>query len=543
VSRILITGFCGVPGPHRAGVQLRHLIRALTPVHAVDVLAVREGDQAYVERQGAVRILRVPSHDADPTLQIQAFQRALKRQLEGADYNVVHCRDPWSCATVLEARPHLDVAVVYDVTRGPAPIDHRWAGEQFERDEEACVRAADLVLAPTEHAVRHLARTGGRVLLSPAGVDIDRFDWEDAAPGQRARILYAGAVGPGRGLRTLVRAVADLARAVDVELVVAGPIEPGFEPQLRTQVRDVGLAERVQILGPVEHEQMPTLIATARVCVAPGASDLQARAHAGPPSKILEYLACRRPVVAVRRGAVGLVVEHGREALLFPPGDPVALAAALRRIIEDPALADRLAQAGYQRIRRDGTASASRRALRRAYADLMRRFPSRFESVSGASEERVVELIADDDFEATVFEEAPVLVPDAGLGDTGVETRAGPGLVQAAPEPVDRDETGERSGAVTGLVDTGSLVVVSASTDEWVVGPVAEVGRSLEDEGTPLEGISAATPAAISDNRFVAGEIDVPGAPLDLLEVGELTAASALLSGRDADTGETGPGR
>src|SRR5512144_986946 len=119
MARVLLTGFCAVPGPRRAGVQLRHVIRSLTPFHSVDLLVVREGDQGYVERQGSVRVLRVPTQDADLRAQIQAFQRALKRQLEGADYDVVHCRDSWSCLPVLEAREHLGFAVVYDMTRSP----------------------------------------------------------------------------------------------------------------------------------------------------------------------------------------------------------------------------------------------------------------------------------------------------------------------------------------------------------------------------------------------------------------------------------------
>ena len=49
-------------------------------------------------------MLRVPTHEADLRSQIQSFQRALKRQLDGADYDVVHCRDSWSCIPVLEAR-------------------------------------------------------------------------------------------------------------------------------------------------------------------------------------------------------------------------------------------------------------------------------------------------------------------------------------------------------------------------------------------------------------------------------------------------------
>ena len=117
MPRVLLTGFCAVPGPRRAGVQLRHVIRALTAMHAVDLLVVREGEQAYVERQGSVRVLRVPTHDADPRAQIQAFQRALKRQLEGADYDVVHCRDSWSGIPVLEARARFGYAMVYSTMR------------------------------------------------------------------------------------------------------------------------------------------------------------------------------------------------------------------------------------------------------------------------------------------------------------------------------------------------------------------------------------------------------------------------------------------
>ena len=105
MARILISGFCAVPGPTRSGVQLRQVVRALGGRHTVDLLAVREGDQAYVERLGSGRLLRVPTHDADLATQVQAFQRALRRQLEGADYDVVHCRDGWSARPVRKSPP------------------------------------------------------------------------------------------------------------------------------------------------------------------------------------------------------------------------------------------------------------------------------------------------------------------------------------------------------------------------------------------------------------------------------------------------------
>src|SRR5580704_12703765 len=183
MARVLLTGFCAVPGPRRAGVQLRHVVKSLTALHTVDLLVVREGDQGYVERQGSVRVLRVPTHEADLRAQIQAFQRALRRQLDGADYDVVHCRDSWSGLTVLEARARLGYAVVYDLTRAPigeSALDPE-LDAQYGRDEEACLLAADLVLAPTPHAVKALQNRGkpARVMLSPPGVDVDRFDLDD----------------------------------------------------------------------------------------------------------------------------------------------------------------------------------------------------------------------------------------------------------------------------------------------------------------------------------------------------------------------------
>ena len=78
MARILVTGFCAVPGPHRAGVQLPHVLRALARDHQVDVLTVRRGEQAYVEQFRNTRMLRVPVTGGTAAEQIEAFRRALR---------------------------------------------------------------------------------------------------------------------------------------------------------------------------------------------------------------------------------------------------------------------------------------------------------------------------------------------------------------------------------------------------------------------------------------------------------------------------------
>jgi glycosyltransferase involved in cell wall biosynthesis len=63
------------------------------------------------------------------------------------------------------------------------------------------------------------------------------------------------------------------------------------------------------------------------------------------PLKLFEYMAAGRPIVASDLPAITEVLRHEKNALLVAPGDPAALAAAVRRLLNDRALADRLAQA------------------------------------------------------------------------------------------------------------------------------------------------------------------------------------------------------
>jgi glycosyltransferase involved in cell wall biosynthesis len=559
MPRVLLTGFCAVPGPRRAGVQLRHVVRSLTPFHSVDLLCLREGEQAYVERQGSVRVLRVPTHEADLKSQIQSFQRALKRQLDGADYDVVHCRDGWSGIPVLEARSRMGYAVVYDLTRSPlgeSALDPD-LDAQYGRDEEACILASDLVLAPTPAAVKALQGRGRpeRVMLAPPGVDVDRFDWDEPKSGP-PRILYAGSIDPGRGVRVLVRAMAAIVREVDARLVLAGSIvSPKFEQAMREGIRELGLTDKVEILGTVDHDQLPALIATATVCVVPAASDLTPNPAVVYPTKLLEYMACKRAIVAPKRETVSMVVENGREALLFEPGDPVDLARKVLRLVADPELRDRLAASAYERVRREFTASAARRALRNAYQLLCERFGSQFSNE--AEEAPKVEMLADDDFEATVFEEAPQApTSDAGLDrlrdpdsiDVEMDVGNTSSALIVAPPP--REETGDHTPARPPVArpGTGSWTHVRANprpgSEPWFSPNVAAAVRSLEeeaaaeaDDGTPIEGTPIGQGGALvsADNPFVAGEIDVPTPPP------ETPAPAVEISSSDQDTGNRPP--
>ena len=103
------------------------------------------------------------------------------------------------------------------------------------------------------------------------------------------------------------------------------------------------VAARVELVGRVAQADLPGLLAAADVALVPS------RGGESFGIVLLELMAAGAPLVAADLPAYRAVARRDREALLVPPGDPEALAAAAARVLDDPGTADRLASAGRLR--------------------------------------------------------------------------------------------------------------------------------------------------------------------------------------------------
>lgn len=110
--------------------------------------------------------------------------------------------------------------------------------------------------------------------------------------------------------------------------------------KLQAQAAANGIEKRVEWLGLLP--DVRPLYALTTVFVLPSLSE-------GSPNVLLEAMAAGAPAVAAAVGGVPETVTDGESALVVPPGDPAALAAAIARLLDDPALAARLAAAGRER--------------------------------------------------------------------------------------------------------------------------------------------------------------------------------------------------
>jgi len=116
---------------------------------------------------------------------------------------------------------------------------------------------------------------------------------------------------------------------------------------------------------------VPALIAQADVCVAPLAYNDRNVTQGCCPLKVIEYMACARPVVAANLPVVRELVRDDVDALLFTPDDPADLARCVLAILNDATLAQRLADSAAERAGDKFSWREAQKKLLRVYEKLV----------------------------------------------------------------------------------------------------------------------------------------------------------------------------
>jgi glycosyltransferase involved in cell wall biosynthesis len=175
------------------------------------------------------------------------------------------------------------------------------------------------------------------------------------SPNYSARIGITANLRPVKALDVFVRAAGKLTETYpQVTFHIAG--EGGLRLELEKLVADLGLTDRIFLPGTIE--DVPNFLRDLDIAVLCSKSE-------GMSNAILEYMAAGKAIVATAVGGNVQLLEHERHGLLVPPGDPHALAEAMCRLLDDPALAIRLARAARQRVEE----RYSRQAMVRRFED------------------------------------------------------------------------------------------------------------------------------------------------------------------------------
>ncbi|HKJ92341.1 MAG TPA: glycosyltransferase [Longimicrobiales bacterium] len=215
--------------------------------------------------------------------------------------------------------------------------------------------AADLVVVVSQAMADEVLGRGvppEKVLVNPNGVDADVYRPDVDGSDVRARyalhgrtvVGFIGTFGPWHGAETLVRAAAALRDRPDIDLADLRFLLIGDGarmPAVRQAVRDLDLGEAVVLTGLVPQDQGPAHLAACDILVAPHVPNPDGTPFFGSPTKLFEYMAMGRGIVASDLDQIGDVLEHGQTAWLVTPGDAEALADGIVGLL-DPELRRRL---------------------------------------------------------------------------------------------------------------------------------------------------------------------------------------------------------
>lgn len=220
--------------------------------------------------------------------------------------------------------------------------------------EAALIRRAPLLTTPSEDLRRQIVTLfgvpEGRVSVVPNPVEPDVYrPPQHSDDGRPPTVLHVGRLDSRKGGTVLGEAAPAILRQVpEARIVFAGQDRPGPEGEgvaasiLRACPPDA--AARLVFAGEVDEARLVELYAESRVCVVPS------MIYESFSYTAAQAMSCARPVAASRIGGIPEVVADGVTGRLVPPGDAGALAAAVVRLLGDPAGARAMGQAGRERV-------------------------------------------------------------------------------------------------------------------------------------------------------------------------------------------------
>ena len=186
-----------------------------------------------------------------------------------------------------------------------------------------------------------------RIRIVHCGVVLSDFPYQPEGRAPR-QLLAVGRLDEIKGFSVLIDACAVLAqRGIDFqcEIIGEGPLRAALEAQIAQH----GLGDRVRLPGVRKQEEVRSALLGATVFVLPSVVTSRGDRD-GIPVALMEAMAVGTPVVSTRVSGIPELVEHDLTGLLADEHDAVGLADALQRLLTEPALGGRLAQAARARI-------------------------------------------------------------------------------------------------------------------------------------------------------------------------------------------------
>ena len=383
--KVAMVAACPFPWPRGTPIRIHRMAEAVARRgHEVHVATYHLGEALTDAPFLLHRIRDVPSYrytapgpTARKLVQLDPMLAGLLRRLHrDVGFDVVHAHHYEGL--LVASRSAAGTPIVYDAhttLAGELP-DYRlglprWLargiGAWLDRRLPARADHTVAVISYIRDAlVSNGATTPERIHVVANGVEWERFDV--AHPGDRdgRTVIFTGNLSPYQRVDLLIEAFAQLhARRPDTRLMIT--TDSSFAP-FEARAQELGVRDAIDLRN-APFPQQPALLAGAAVTVNPRV------ACDGIPQKLLNYMAAAAPIVSFEGSAGHL--QHEITGLRVPNGDTTAMARAIERLLDDPALARRLGAAARDLVQRAFSWDGVAERVEQIYFDVLSRAAGR----------------------------------------------------------------------------------------------------------------------------------------------------------------------
>jgi len=285
----------------------------------------------------------------DATPQEVCAAAELARQVRLRDLSHLHAHFATSATTVARLAAHF-AGITYSFTAHAKDIFHDSVCEKDLRrklhDARATITVSDYNRTNLSDRFRDQPN---RITRIYNGIDLEQFSYSAPAESEPV-ILAVGRLVEKKGFPDLIDACAhleDRGRPFSCRIIGGGE----DDAELRARITRLGLSESVHLLGPRPQPEVIAELRRAAVFAAPCVVGSDGNRD-GLPTVLLEAMALGTPCISTDVTGIPEAIVHGRTGWIVPQHDPVALADALARLLDDPSLRRDLSRAARAHIER-----------------------------------------------------------------------------------------------------------------------------------------------------------------------------------------------
>lgn len=292
------------------------------------------------------------------------YAQLIREGIAGRPVSFIYQRYTLNNFTGVTLARELNIPLVLEYNGSEVWISENWGGRKVRRKEIALkieslnLHSADLIVVVSELLKDELTSQGivpGKILVNPNGVDVNRYSPE--IDGTQVRHQYGwqdevvlgfiGTFGRWHGPEVLAEAFCNLLiihpdLQGKIKLLMIG--DGVLMPQVKKILQGSNFADHYVLTGLIPQEKGPQYLAACDILISPHIPNSDGSRFFGSPTKLFEYMAMGKAIIASNLDQLGQVIEDGKSGLLVPPGDIPSLENAMLSLIYDAPKRQRLGE-------------------------------------------------------------------------------------------------------------------------------------------------------------------------------------------------------